>query len=217
MSNQVNLSQAERRALSLSVVDGVMELLLGLFFFVQAFIDPIESLWVSRLSAYLPLIIYLPIGFFIFVQLKQRNTTPRIGLVKTSARTNKQERRVLTLVWVIVAFTGLVFIASTFGLFEQFGWAGGWFSGWGVDLLFGLLSFAVFSQLAYSLIAPRFYIYGALLGAAMPLTALLAAQSVWVSSLPMMLAGLLVAVGGVLVFARFLRQYPLPTGEGVNG
>ncbi|MEN8241217.1 MAG: hypothetical protein ABFS17_04810, partial [Chloroflexota bacterium] len=167
--------------------------------------------------AYLPLIIFLPLGLFVFVQFKRRITTPRLGLVKTSARTNQQERRLLNIVWAMVAFTGAVFIASSLGLFERYGWTGGWLFSWGVDLLFGLFSFAVFAQLAYSLLAPRFYLYGALLGAAMPISALIDDQDVWVNSLPMMLAGLVMAVVGAFVLASFLRQYPLTVGEASDG
>jgi hypothetical protein len=217
MSNKINLSEAERRALSLSMVDGIWDMLMGLFFLVQAFIDPIESYGVSRLTAYLPLIIYLPLGLFVFLQFKRRITTPRLGLVKTSARTNQHERRLLTIVWGMVAFTGAVFIASSLGLFERFGWTGGWLFSWGVDLLFGLFAFAVFAQLAHSLIAPRYYFYGALLGAAMPISALIDDRSVWVDSLPMMLVGLVISVGGALVLANFTRQYPLPEVEVPNG
>ena len=209
MSNQLNLAQAERRALSLSMVDGVWEVFLGLFFFVQAFIDPLESLGTTRLQAYIPLILYLPLGFLAFYLLKRRVTTPRIGLVKTSARTNQQEKRIFIWVWLIVLLTFAVFISASLGVFEQMGWRGGWLLAWGVDLLFGLLTFAVFSLLAYSLMAPRFYLYGVLLGTAMPLTAFLREQNVWINSLPMMLAGLVMVIGGALVFARFLRHYPL--------
>jgi hypothetical protein len=217
MSNQIDLSQAERRALALSMVDGLWDVLMGLFFFIQAFIDPIESLGTSRVVAYIPLFIYLPLGFLAFFFLKRRMTTPRIGLVKTSARTNLQERRLMILVWVIVVFTGVVFIGSSLGLSKQLGWTGGWLFDWGIDLLFGLLTFAVFSLLAYSLIAPRFYLYGALLGAAMPLTAILGDQGEWISSLPMMLTGVVMIIVGVLVFSRFVRQYPLPAEEGADG
>lgn len=217
MSNQVMLEQAERRALSLSIVDGIWDLLLGLFFFIQAFIDPIESLGTSRLAAYVPLILFLPIGFWVFRWLKQRYTIPRIGLVKTAARSNQQEKRLLTLVWVIVAFTGMVFTANSFGYFEKFGWTGSWLTAWGVDLLFGLLTFAVFSQLAYSLIAPRFYFYGLLLGTAMLLTPLLSDQGEWIASLPMMVTGVVIALGGALIFTRFLRQYPQAAGERADG
>jgi hypothetical protein len=217
MSNQIDLPQAERRALALFMVDGVWDMLMGLFFFVQAFIDPIESLGTTRLVAYIPLIVYLPLGFLAFRWLKQRFTTPRIGLVKTSSRTNRQERRIMIVVLVMVAFTGVVFIGATMGLFEQLGWTGGWLFAWGIDLLFGLLAFAIFSMLAYSLIAPRYYLYGALLGAAMPFTAVLRDQGEWIDSLPMMLAGLAMVLIGALVFGRFIRQYPVPAEEGANG
>jgi hypothetical protein len=218
MSHQIDRSQAERRALALSMVDGIWDMLMGLFFFVQAFIDPIEeSLGTTRLVAYIPLIVLLPLGFLAFRWLKQRFTIPRIGLVKTSSRTNLQERRILIVVLVMVVFTGAVFIGASMGLFEQLGWTGGWLFAWGVDLLFGLLTFAVFCLLAYSLMAPRYYLFGALLGAAMPLTATLRDQSEWISSLPMMFAGLVMVLIGALVFGRFIRQYPLPAEEGANG
>jgi MFS family permease len=217
MSKQIDRSQAERRALALSMVDGVWDMLMGLFFFVQAFVDPIESLGTTRLVAYIPLIVCLPLGFLAFRLLKQRFTIPRIGLVKTSFRSNRQERRILIILMVMVIFTGVVFVGAVMGLFEQFGWTGGWVFAWGVDLLFGLLAFAIFSMLAFSLIAPRFYLYGALLGAAMPLTAVLGDQGVWVKSLPMALAGLVMVFIGALVFGRFIRQYPLPAEGGANG
>jgi hypothetical protein len=218
MSKQIDRSQAERRALSLSMVDGIWDMLMGLFFFVQALIDPIEeSLGTTRLVAYIPLIVLLPLGFLAFRWLKQRFTIPRIGLVKTSFRTNQQERRILIIVMVMVAFTGVVFIGAVMGLFEQFGWTGGWLFAWGIDLLFGLLTFAIFSVMAYSLMAPRYYLYGALLGAAMTLTGMINDQGEWIDSLPMMLAGLVMIFVGALVFGRFIRQYPLPAEEDVNG
>jgi hypothetical protein len=216
MSSQIDLTQAERRALALSMVDGVWDMFMGLFFFIQALVDPIESLGTSRVVAYLPLIFYLPVGFFVFLRLKIKVTNPRIGLVKTSFSTNRQEKRLLILVLVMVVFTWGIFIGGSVGLFEGLGWTGGWLFGWGMDMLFGLLTFAVFSMLAYSLIAPRYYMFGVLLGAAMPLTALLRDQGERVSSIPMILAGLVMVFVGALVFRRFIRDYPLFSEEGAD-
>ena len=145
-------------------------------------------------------------------------TTPRIGLVEFGpARKAKRKKvrlilSVSVLVGVVMALVGLV-VANNPPTWVSVAWlipAGIW----------GINSVVVFSLGAYYLDFPRAYIYGWLYALPFP-TSILLYESF---DLPLIMPYAVVSGGmmlvGLVLFIRFLRDYPLPERrlyDGPNG
>lgn len=210
--NQV--SNAARRSLSLTVKDGLWDIVLGSFFVFLSLQDPLEQRGLAVWVSYLPSFAAMGIGLVLYAWAKRRLVLPRIGLVKISLRRSKERRRVLGLAVGLQLFTLLVFVLA------MTGWLGETFPnqpGWLMDAIFGVLIFAFFTFFAYIMDTPRFYLYGLLLGLTPPLGVLLRPEGAVVNTLPQLIAGLVMVLVGTWVFVRFLQAYPLSDQETVHG
>jgi hypothetical protein len=214
MSNPLNVKKAERRAMSLQFKDGLLETNLGAFFTLLALIGPLEEAGISRYVGYLIAFTVFIAGMIIYTILKAKVVSPRLGKVKLSPRSNAPKRWLLIVAVVIQMITLLIFYLSSNGtLGEALKDAPSWI----VDAGFGLAIFAFFALMGYYAEAPRFYLYGLLLGLAMPIQ-----QAFWPGDpgfkpSPNMIAGVVMVAVGIWVFARFIRQYPIVVGEATDG
>jgi hypothetical protein len=214
MNTGMNLKKAERRALSMRYKDGLLEINLGLFLALIAMVDTFEAGGLSRFQSYLPAIIVFAVGLLTYYLVKPRVVDARLGLIKVSPRSNAPHRWLLIIAVALQLVTLLIYIlASSGSLASAMQDAPNWI----VDAGFGLAIFGFFALWGYYVEAPRFYLYGLLLGAAMP-----AQQALWPDSQELiynlnLIAGLVMLAAGSVVFVRFLRRYPVVTGEAANG
>jgi hypothetical protein len=214
VSNEFNLKRAERKAMSLQFKDGLLEINLGIYFALMSLVGPLEESGVSRAIGYLIALGVFAVGLVVYFILKGRVVGPRLGNVKISPRSNAPRRNLLIVAVALVLITLVVYLmASSGSLGKVLNGAPSWI----VDAGFGLAAFAFFALIGYSAQAPRYYLFGLLLGVAMPVQ-----QVFWPDNLglvigPNMIAGIIMAVGGLLVFARFIRQYPVMSDEAADG
>lgn len=214
MSNTLNVNQAERKAMSLQFKDGLLETNLGIFFALMALVGPLEASGRSRFVGYILALAVFAAGMIAYYFLKAKVVSPRLGKVKLSPRSNKPKRRLLMVAIAIQMVTLAIFFMARDG---SLGAALENAPSWIMDAVFGLILFAFFALIGYSAEAPRFYLYGLLLGLAMPVQ-----QALWPGDpgfipSPNMIAGAVMAVVGMWVFARFIRTYPVMEGEISNG
>jgi hypothetical protein len=209
----MNLKQAEQKTIALSAKDGLVDILMGIMFVIFASVESLENAGVSPLASYLPVAVYLAVGIPAFNIVKRRLIAPRTGLVRVSLRHNRQKRNIFIAVIGLQVFTLIIFLLA---LRSNLGWLPERLPDWLIDAVFGTGIFLVFSMLAYSMQAPRFYLYGFLLGLSLPLGVILQAEGHAFNSLPQAITGIIMALGGIYTLMQFLRTYPVQKGE-ANG
>ena len=203
MSNQIN--KASQQMYALSYKDGLVDLMIGTFFALLAFQEPLElqgyAVWVS----YLPSFVAMGIGLVLYAVIKRKVVMPRIGRAEMSVRRNPARRNVLLFAVGLQLVTLVIYIlAATGKLGEVFPARPGWL----IDAFFAVATFGFFAFLGYSADAPRFYLYGLVMGATMLIQFSLRGDMRLVAQLPILFAGLVMVAGGVVTLVSFLKQYP---------
>jgi hypothetical protein len=151
------------------------------------------------------------VAYFI---LKRKVIAPRIGLAKISLRRNKARRSIFLFALGLQLVTLVIFILAATGILND------WFpsgTGWWIDAFFAVAIFGFFAYLANSADAPRFYIYGLLLGASPLFAVALRGDMRLVAQLPIMVPGLVMVIGGLFTLLSFLKEYPPVEMEMTNG
>ena len=188
----IDLTRIERRAWRSYHQDGLIDLALGvllLFVFAGSIADHFH--WVA-------IVLLLLVGPSLALA-KRLLTAPRMGTVEFSAARKTRKRRVVLFIALLVAATTLI---------PVFGGGEAWLRSHGtfVSFALGVWIFAAFAAMAFWLDLQRMYGVGLLFGAAFTLTELLD------TPLPLLFAGTLVALSGIVRLVAFLRRYPKPTG-----
>lgn len=203
MSNQIN--KASQQMYALSYKDGLVDLMIGTFFALLAFQEPLElqgyAVWVS----YLPSFVAMGIGLVLYAVIKRKVVMPRIGRAEMSVRRNPARRNVLLFaVGLQLVILVIYILAATGKLGEVFPARPGWL----IDAFFAVATFGFFAFLGYSADAPRFYLYGLVMGATMLIQFSLRGDMRLVAQMPILFAGLVMVAGGVFTLVSFLKQYP---------
>ncbi len=212
MSNQIN--KASQKMYALTYKDGLVDLMIGSFFALLAFQEPLEqkgfAVWVS----YLPAFAAMAVGLVVYAVVKRKVVMPRIGRAEISMRRNPARRNIFLYAVALQLVTLVIYIlAATGKLGEVFPSRPGWL----IDAFFAVATFGFFAFLGYTADAPRFYIYGLVLGATMMIQFSLRGDMRLVAQLPIMVAGLVMVAGGVITLISFLKQYPPVDLEAANG
>ena len=215
MSKQMSLKEAESRVFKLSQFqDGWWDILLGGEFVYLSFYAVLRE----RLGPLGNLMLFLGVlAVLVTIYLVARKlfVFPRIGSVKFGIRQNSQKRKLWAATSFLVLFTAAVGILLTTGIVTAPVWAGApqWFNGFAVDILFTVLIIGFFSVFAYVVGIARLHLYGWLLGVGNLASNMLGYYRGQSFHWPMFAAGLTMIVIGAVLFARFLRDYPVPILE----
>ena len=217
MSQNLDLKAIERKAFRSVHQDGLWDIYLGGLMLVFSMFFAIPESGEGELTI-MGLALLGVIIVFAFFQLgKKFVTTPRMGQVRFSP---ERQKRKVTLAWIMS-----IFVLVTLGLFlySLYVWNVS-ASGQPVNLnLAPSLERAVVASIA-ALIAgistmvisyfkefTRGYYIAVLMGIGFFLT-------LWLdSAVPMITAGALILLPGLVIFVNFLRQHPLPPREASNG
>jgi hypothetical protein len=199
MASQPNLKELERRAWRTIFKDGIWDLFFGavLLWIAASRLIPIEVI-------NLVLALGLLAAFFV---AKRLITIPRMGMVRFGSGRKKKRALTTILLTTSVVLTGILGYAA----------AGGVTAEWirsnqtVVDVMFAAWAYFVFALMAHWLDFPRLYLIG--LVYALVFSHLLPIDT----SVTALVGGVLVAVPGVVLLVRFLREYPLPAGAEVHG
>lgn len=212
MSNQIN--KAARKTLALSYRDGLVDLLLGVFFTMLAFQEPLEQLGLPIWVSYLPSLGMMAVGVVIYAIVKRKVIAPRAGVAKISMRHNPPRRTLLLAAVALQLITLVIFILGSSGWLSENMPAN---AGWVIDAFFGVSIFGIFAFMGYVAGAPRFYIYGLLLALTTLDKGIWQPGNVWLENLPTLVAGLAMMIGGGASLASFIREYPPVDMEVANG
>jgi hypothetical protein len=199
--NQPSLKEVERRAYLSTFEDGIFDLAFGLIFNVFALIPALERVGISHLSGYSLLAVPVVVAWL----GKQFITIPRMGRVEFGPQ-RRSRRRLIAIIAAVVLFLTLPLFFMIGGRGIQNG------PGWDMIAVMA----APFLLLALFLTEfPRFYIYAALLVAAVVVTEFMARPfgrtmaALYGFGLP----GVVVTVVGISLLWRFLKTHPRREAE----
>ena len=187
------LAGLERRAWLSYHEDGLLDLAVG-FLLIFAFAGSVADRY--RYVAYVLLLLVGPL----LALAKRVVTVPRLGAVQFGRERMARKRH------LVLAIAAMV--AGTAGLSLVLGWDT-WLRthpAFTAVLLSALVSLA-FAAIAYWLDLTRMYAVGLLFGAAFGMTELLD------TSIPLLVAGSLVAANGAVRLRRFVRTYDAPAAS----
>ena len=204
MSQRISLKQAERKAFSTTINDGLWDILLGCFFLAFA-ITPFLS---TSLGDFWGSVVFAPFWWLVFlvIRLIRKNVvTPRVGVVEFGQARKAKLRKftVVMLVANVIAFILGLVAAMSFGRVP----------GQIYTITLGLILLIGFSIAAYFLDFSRLYFYGLLVG-----LSFLVGEWLWARGyashhgFPITFgttAGIMILVG-LAVFVRLLRDNPVP-------
>ena len=215
MLKQMSLKEAENKVFKLAQLrDGWWDILLGGEFTYLSFYALLRLRW-GPLGNFLLFIGVLAVLITVYLVVRKLFVAPRLGRVKFGIRQNRQMRKMLAATSFLVLLTATVGILLTSGVVTEPVWANAppWVSNYDVDMFFTVLIIGFFSALAYMLNTARLHLYGWLLGLGNLASTVLEHETGAVFHWPMFIAGMTMIVTGVVMFARFLRDYPEPVLE----
>lgn len=219
MNQTLDINNAEKQVLRLaSLEDGIWEIYLGLFFILMSFYSITREILGPLLNAIFVLGMLLLLVGLAWIA-KKRITQPRIGTVKLGIQSKKKIKAAHLITWALVLATFALVILSANAIIREPTWERlpQWFSDFDVDLIFALITIAIFCLIGYFTGVARFYLYGVLLGVGNFATTVLLVYHDLLFGWPIALAGLTIALMGAAVLMKFLQTHPLPSAEAANG
>jgi hypothetical protein len=222
MTQRISLKEAERKAFRSMFQDGIWDIYLGSLLLLMG-LGPVMGSKVEDGSMTIIQIMGILVGLACIPVLgfwasKKFITTPRIGLVEFSPG-RKAKRKKMRLILSVSVLVGVILLLVALVMMNN---PPKWISvAWLIPTgIWGINSVVIFSLGAYYLDFPRAYIYGWLFALPFPASILLYKDY----DLPLILPYAVISGGmmlvGVVLFIRFLRDYPLPEGrvyDGPNG
>lgn len=210
-----NLKEVEKKAYRSTFQDGIWDIFLGLLLMNLAFGALLAN---SGISHGLNMTILTALGVLIllaFIAGKKRITVPRMGFVKFGPmRKRKIWKSRLILLGSVLAGV-IVFLAALVISYYPAGRPKIVFllpAAWIAN------SIIVFSLLAYYLDCTRLYAYGLLFALPVPCDIVLKKLlGVNLITITLAISATVMLFVGILLLTRFLRDYPLPAQEVVNG
>ena len=217
MSQNFDLKKIERKAFRSVNQDGLWDIYIGGLMLVLSLMFSIPESGEGRVTNTGLALLGVAIMFAFFQLGKKYVTTPRMGQVRFSA---ERQKRKITLGWIMGAY---VLVTLGMFLFSLYVWNTS-ASGRIVDLSLGSSLERVFVASLAALIAGtsmivisyfkeffRGYYIAVLMGAGFFFTLLFDMIT------PMIVAGALILIPGLVLFINFLRQHPLPPQEVGHG
>ena len=197
MTQEINLKEIEKNAYRDSQQDGLMEVMMGLILmtFGGFFYSPIFAFYI--------LLIVFSGKIVEFV--RRRYTCPRIGFVKFH-RENPKDALAGVLLFELAVIVIMFTLISLFGNVTDYSQWVNW-----APLFFGMILVGPFAHAASRSGSVRYYGYAILsviLGIFFSLIEF--GSGCTGLMLYLVLIGVFLVLGGLVIFIRFLRKYPLP-------
>lgn len=213
MTQNIDLKVMERKAFRSVHQDGLWDIYIGGLLIVLSLMFTIPDSGEGELRTIGLAMLGVAIMFAIFQLGKKYVTTPRMGQVRFGP---ERQKRKVTLGWIMGAF---VLVTLGLFLFSLYVWNSS-ASGQAVDIpvspsmervfvasLAALIAGISMTVISYFKEFVRGYYIALLMGAGFFFTLLLD------MTIPMIVAGALILIPGLVLFVNFLRQHPLPPQE----
>jgi hypothetical protein len=211
----MSVKEAERKAFQLSASkDGLFDIFIGILIILLSFnpwLDEngLRTPWNFILTEGLALLSGLAV-----VLAKKFVVAPRIGRVRYGTERKQRMRRLAIGMAIIFLITVALFAMTVSAIYYREPIFQGSIE-WALPLdpvhtMAGVFIFALFSLIGYMNDYVRLYLYGFLYGLGYVVSTTLQDITGNPFYWPMALVGLVVALIGLVLFIRFLREYPLP-------
>jgi len=203
MIKDFDLKALEKKAWISTFRDGLLDIFLGLMFLVISFRPFLDDIGISRpWDAIISTMLIFSIVLFYIVG-KKFITIPRIGLVKFGPKRKARSKKLFVIIAIFIVVTNIILILEinkTASLAHLTGLAL-YMMRFGIGLL--LLGLPI-SLIAYFMEIKRLYLIAVLVAVA---------ESVYgyVGSIGFIVTGGIILLTGLVIFIRFLRDYPLPS------
>ena len=208
----MNLKEIEKKAYRFTFQDGIYDIMFGVLLASFALAPIIRE--VIGLGYILFLVIPAPL---ILVLGKKYITVPRIGIVKFGLKRQASYKKLVTISIILVILTVILLIMTITKNFP--GTLGTMLDGFAVPLIIGISTIIGMGVFAYIKDFPHLWVYGLIIG-----LGIIVAEVLYKTVGPPLngiitfgIPGILVLFYGVVILFRFLRKYPLPKEEIVNG
>jgi hypothetical protein len=215
MLQAMSLQKAETETLRLAMFkDGLWDIFLGCGLLTLSIYPLTRAALGPALNLALILVV-LGIEIVCFYAARRHFILPRIGLVKLGASQKAKLRFSHFATFGLVILTVGFFLVVVINGVNEPAWEGApqWLQDLDVDIFFSLLIVGLFALLSHVLGIPRLLPYGWLFGGANLASTVLDVYYGHTFPIPIALVGALILVVGCSMFARFLREYPVPTPE----
>lgn len=202
MTDLTPLTENEQEALKkVAYADGTADISLGLVFLLLGFYNWSREFLGATLNLVFFLIFIVAIILTLQV-LRNRMVPERVGVVDYNVP-ERQSRRVFAMIAVLIIFgmigAWVLSIRSWSSDLPPF------LRDYGFGLVVALVMLGIFSATAFFLELPRYYLYGILLAAGLPVQSLLTGVYEGTTFIG---AGMIISGIGVYLFVRFLKAYP---------
>ena len=212
MNEKINLKEIEKKAYRFTFQDGIYDIMFGVLLVSFALAPIIRELiglgYILFLAIPAPLLLTLG---------KKYITTPRIGIVKFGLKRQASYKKFVTISVILVILTVVLLILTITNIFP--GTFGSMLDGYAVPLIIGISTIIGMGVFAYIKDFPHLWVYGVIIGLGIIVAEVLyktvgtPLDGIITFGIP----GILVLFYGVVILFRFLRKYPLPKEEIVNG
>jgi hypothetical protein len=212
MSQTINLKELERKAFRSTFQDGLWDMYLGFLLLTMGMGPVLPALNTSIMWALVILLMLSVLACLAFWAGKKFITTPRMGLVKFGPQRKAKLKKTRA-----VLFLSALLGVSTFVLRAM------WNIEWAAipipAYVWAVQAIVVFGLGAYFLDVSRFYAYGMLYAIPVPVGIVLLQNTglPGLMFLPFGVSGGIMVIIGVVLFIRFLRDYPISAEGTLDG
>lgn len=215
MSQRIDLKEIERKAWRSFYQDGLWDIFLGLLLLAMAISALLSDIGASEPVQYGIMIALEALAILVLFVGKRLITVPRMGRVKFGPKRRRRLSKVSVILAISVLAGVVLFVAAQAVRGNLLEWMTLEFifpAGWVVNCL------VVFGLMAYFLDFSRLYVIGVMYAIAVPLDILQREfTSIDLTFAAFGVPAAVILLMGAVVFARFLRDYPLPTEGALDG
>jgi hypothetical protein len=211
MSQNINLKALERKAWTSYFQDGLWDIYLGLLLLAMAVSALLSDVGFSESWGMTILIGLEVLAMLVLWVGKKLITVPRMGRVKFGPKRKAKLSWVMVILFISVLVGAGVFLVASAMRGNRPGWLNAAFfapAAWVVNAI------VVFSLGAYFLDFSRLYLIGVMYALAVPLDIMFRQLTdIDLSFIAFGVPAMVILIVGLVMLARFLREYPLPTEE----
>jgi len=212
MSHTINLKELERKAFRSTFQDGLWDMYLGFLLLTMGMGPVLPALNTSVMWTLGILLMVSVLAWLAFWAGKKFITTPRMGLVKFGPQRKAKLNKTRAVLFLSALLGVIIFVVR---------------ATWKVEgatipipaYVWAVQAIVVFGLGAYFLDVSRFYAYGVLYAMPLPVGIVLL-QNTGLPGfmfLPFGVSGGIMVIIGVVMFVRFLRDYPISAGGTLDG